>query len=294
VKDRLEESYRLCRRVTRRRARNFYYAFLLLDAPRRDALSAVYAFMRHCDDLSDEPAAGGPAETIEALERWRGELNRALNGAPDGGAIWPAFSDAVLRYRIPQQYFHDMIDGVISDARGNRFETFDDLYGYCYRVASVAGLSLIHIFGFQSREALRLAERCGIAFQLTNILRDLREDAALDRVYLPREDLSRFGVSAESLRGGAADGRFLELMRFEAARARAFYDESRPLLDLVDSSCRASLWALIEIYSRLLDRIEASKERVLRERVRLSWGEKSCILAQGLLRGARPARAGSS
>jgi phytoene synthase len=253
----LEESYAHCRATARARARNFYYAFRLLDGQRRGSICAIYTFMRHCDDLSDEPGA-----TVESLERWREKLQ-----APDENSLWPAFFDTVKRYNIPLQYFHDMIDGVSSDLTRSSFESFDDLYRYCYNVASVAGLSLIHIFGFHHPDALKLAEKCGIAFQLTNIIRDVKEDQSLGRSYLPREDVARFPE-------------IREVLRFEAGRARAYYNESRPLLEMVDPKTRASLWALIEIYSRLLKRIEERDFDVFSERIRLSTAEKLFILAQ--------------
>ena len=272
-------SYRYCRRVARSRARNFYYSFVLLPRPQRDAMCAMYAFMRYCDDLSDEPGA-----TRAAIERWRADLDQALAGRFSGHPVWPAFHDAVRRFAIPHQYFREMIDGVASDVEPRRIETFDQLHRYCYQVASVVGLTTVHIFGFDSPAALPLAERCGVAFQLTNILRDIREDAGLGRIYLPAEDLRRFGVTEEDLRSGNRSPAFVELMRFEAARARACYEESRPLLELVSAHSRPSLWALIEIYSRLLERIERSGYDVFARRIRLPARQKAGIVLRALLR----------
>lgn len=274
----VEDSYRHCRTIARRRARNFYYSFLLLDPVRRNSLSAVYAFMRHCDDLSDQPGA-----TLEAIEQWRRNLGDALSGNVDGHPLWPAFVDTVRRYRIPEQYFHDMIDGVSSDLRCTRRSTFDELYRYCYRVASVAGMSVVHVFGHRTPEALPLAEKCGVAFQLTNIIRDVREDWELGRVYLPQEDLRRFGVEDSALAAATVSPALRQVLRLEAARARDYYRESRPLLDMVDPSCRKSLWAMIEIYSGVLHRMETLDFEVLRQRVRLSAIEKCAILARALV-----------
>jgi phytoene synthase len=265
-------SFAWCRQVARNRARNFYYAFRLLDPRRRDALCSIYAFMRHCDDLSDEAAA-----TVAGLEAWRRALDRALAGETPDHPVWPAFRDTVERYSIPHEYFHQMIDGVTSDLLRSEVSTFDELYRYCYQVASVAGLSLVRIFGYRSPDALPLAEKCGVAFQLTNILRDVGEDLANGRVYLPREDRERFGM-----REWVLSEPFLNLMRFEAARARGYYRESRPLLELVDPSCRPSLWALIEIYSRLLQLIEDSGFDVLGRRISLPAVEKSWIAVRAL------------
>src|SRR6201993_4757368 len=193
----LAESYSFCRCVARSRAKNFYYSFVLLPRDQRNAMCAMYAFMRYCDDLSDEPGANR-----SAIEGWRRDMESALAGQPADNAIWPRFLDTVTRYKIPHEYFRDMIDGVASDLEPRVIRNFEELYAYCYRVASVVGLVTVHIFGFRSPEALPLAEKCGIAFQLTNILRDIKEDAALGRVYLPEDELVRFRLSEGDLKSG--------------------------------------------------------------------------------------------
>ena len=269
----LAASYAHCRAVAKSRAKNFYYSFVLLDDDRRNAMCAMYAFMRYCDDLSDEPGA-----TRNAMERWRTELSEALAGRPGTSPVWPGFLDAVHRYAIPHQYFHDMIDGVASDLEPQVVATFDELYRYCYRVASVVGLTTVHIFGFTSPEALVLAEKCGIAFQLTNILRDVREDCELGRQYLPTEDLERFGLTAAELVAGGRSEKFAALMEFELERAKGYYDESAPLLGMILPESRASLWALITIYSSLRDKIAESPTDVLGGRVSLSTMEKIVIV----------------
>jgi 15-cis-phytoene synthase len=275
----LEQSWAHCRAVAKQRARNFYYSFILLPADKKNAMCAMYAFMRYCDDLSDEPGA-----TRSAIDRWREALTEALAGRPDDNPTWPAFLDAVERYCIPHEYFFEMIEGVASDLETRSVATFDELYRYCYRVASVVGLTTIHIFGFTSPDALPLAEKCGIAFQLTNILRDVREDAALGRIYLPAEDLARFGVSVDDLKNARRTEQFGRLMDFETARARRYYRESAPLLDLIQPESRASLWALIAIYSRLLDHLAASHYDVLIRRISLSSLEKTWIVLRAALR----------
>ncbi len=275
----LDSSYEYCCKIARTRAKNFYYSFVLLSKEQKNAMCAIYAFMRYCDDLSDEPGAAAAP-----IERWRADLTRALKGErPSPSPLWPAFQDAVERYRIPHEYFHEMINGVLSDLEPRRVQTFDELYRYCYQVASVVGLTIIHIFGFDDPEALPLAEKCGIAFQLTNILRDVREDAERGRIYLPQEDLTRFGVTAEDLCAGRKTEAFARMMDFEAARARRCYDESRPLLKLIHKRSRSSLWALITIYSRLLDRIRQSNYDVLARRIRLSTFEKSFIVLRAAI-----------
>jgi 15-cis-phytoene synthase len=270
----LDESYAFCRGVARRRAKNFYYSFLLLPREQRNAMCAIYAFMRYCDDLSDEPGA-----SREPLERWRCALADALGGKFDSYPAWPAFHDTVQRFRIPHEYFFQMIEGVMSDLEPRRIATFDELYRYCYQVASVVGLCTIHVFGYDSPDALPLAEKCGVAFQLTNILRDICEDAGRGRVYLPAEELERFGVDPDQLCAGAPSAEFKGLMAFEAERARGYYRESQPLIGLVHPRSRPALRALIGIYSRLLERIVESGFDVSR-RVTLPVAEKGWIVVR--------------
>ena len=271
----LDQSYAFCRKIARQRARNFYYSFLLLSHEQKNAMCAIYAFMRVCDDLSDE--AGGSAE---AIERWREDCQKALQGDYSGHPVWPAFHDTVRRYAIPSEYFQEMLDGVKSDLEPRRVQTFDELYRYCYQVASVVGLTVVHIFGFDAKdsaEVLHMAEVCGVAFQITNILRDVREDAETHRIYLPAEDLARFDVTGPPF---VRDDRFMELMRFEAARASAYYLESKALVGLVNRRSRSSLWALREIYTRLLKRIEGSDFDVLDRRIRVPALEKTGIVVK--------------
>jgi 15-cis-phytoene synthase len=270
----LNGSYAFCRDIARRRARNFYYSFLLLSKEQRSAMCAIYAFMRYCDDISEEKGA-----SRAAIDRWRQDLDQALSGNYGENPLWPAFHDTVQRYQIPCQYFYEMIDGVSSDLEPRQIQTFDELYRYCYQVASVVGLTIIHIFGFESPEALNLAERCGIAFQLTNILRDIREDRENQRIYIPAADLRKFGSDLRT-----HNRFFVSLMRFEVDRARRYYAESRPLVNLVAKRSRPSLWALIEIYRRLLERIEQSNFDVLRRRISVPAWQKVLILIRATLR----------
>jgi phytoene synthase len=275
----LERSYRYCREVARRRAKNFYYSFLLLPRAQRDAMCAVYAFMRYCDDLSDEPGA-----SRAAIDGWRRALDAALAGRYGEHPAWPAFHDTVRRYCIPHQYFYEMIEGVASDLEPRRVATFDELYRYCYQVASVVGLTTIHIFGFESAQAPGLAEKCGVAFQLTNILRDVREDAGRGRIYLPAEDLARFGLAERDVREPRPTPALAALLGFEIERARAYYAAARPLVGLVDRRSRPSLRALIAIYSRLLDRIERSGCEVFSRRIALPAVEKAWLVVRALAR----------
>lgn len=264
----LAASYAFCRRIARTRARNFYYSFLLLSREQKDAMCAIYAFMRYCDDISE-----GEGASRQSIDQWRNDLEQVLAGSYPENPLWPAFHDAVVRYRIPHHYFHEMIDGVSSDLEPRQIQTFDELYHYCYQVASVVGLTIIHIFGFESNDALQLAEKCGIAFQLTNILRDIREDRENRRIYIPAEDIQRFHADLSRY-----DENFIRLMKFEAERARSYYDASRPLIGLVHANSRRSLRALIEIYSRLLERIERSNFDVLPRRISVPTWRKLAIL----------------
>lgn len=273
------ESYAHCVAIARARAKNFYYSFLVLPKQKRLAMCAVYAFMRQCDDLSDEAGA-----TQEALVQWREQLDLALDGEMPLHPLWPAFADTVARYRIPRAYLYDMIEGVASDLSFTQPQSFQDLYQYCYRVAGVVGLTITHIFGFQHARALEMAEKCGIAFQLTNILRDIGEDANLGRSYLPLELMQKYEVSPEDLKLKQVSPHLQNLLVDLGRRAEGYYAFSLPMIQLVDRDSRSSLWALIEIYSRLFRRIESSGYEVLEGRHRLPTWEKLSILAQAALR----------
>ncbi|MBI4909312.1 MAG: phytoene/squalene synthase family protein [Acidobacteria bacterium] len=273
----LDESYRWCAGVARSRAKNFYPSFLLLDSTRRRSMCAVYAFMRICDDLSDEPGE----KQRSAFQDWRAQMSDAVEGrALSRHLVWPALHDTVTRYRIPSQYLHHMIDGVESDIDFQTIETFEQLYQYCYRVASVVGLMVVHILGYQRPEALPLAEQCGVAFQLTNILRDVKEDFFNGRVYLPLKDLKTFGVADSDLAGDRVSPELRRLLAYEASRARGYYRESAPLIDMVEPAGRPMLRAIIAIYSRLLERIEAADYEVLSQRLSVPGMEKIWILAK--------------
>ncbi|MHB9037918.1 MAG: phytoene/squalene synthase family protein [Armatimonadota bacterium] len=288
--DQLRESYRYCRSIAKKRARNFYYSFIVLPREKSDAMCAVYAFMRYCDDIADDPALGRDRNAI--LQNWRESLDRSMRGNYGGSNILPAFHDAVKRYEIPADYLHQLIDGAMMDLSINRYRTFDELYDYCYKVASVVGLVCIHIFGFDSPQARKHAEFCGIAFQLTNILRDVKEDAERGRVYIPEEDLWAFDYSTEDLMNGVHDDRFLRLMRFETHRAHDFYGAALPLVPMVHGSGRPGLCAMIEIYSSILDRIDKSPCDVLEGQVSLPTTQKLSIAAKALIKsklnGGRP------
>jgi len=286
----LYSSYRYCREVARKRARNFYYSFIVLPREKRDAMCAVYAFMRYCDDIADDPdflaeqgAAGRPSKR-DMLERWRRSLDCAAEGDYSDSPILPAFHDTVRKFGIPLEYFRELIDGAMMDLSVDRYSTFDELYDYCYKVASVVGLVCIHIFGFDSPEAKRYAEYCGIAFQLTNILRDLKEDAESGRIYIPEEDLRAFQYSPAELMSGVRDERFHRLMRFEVARARGYYNAALPLVSMVHGSGRPGLCAMIEIYFSILEAIEKRHYDVFQQSISVPKRRKVAIAARALVR----------
>lgn len=272
----LAASFAFCRRGTRAAARNFYYGIALLPPAKRDALCAVYAFMREADDIADAP--GPVEEKRQRLEAWRATLDRALAGDGSGHPALPALAHAVGEFRIPPRHLHELISGAEMDLEVHSYPTFERLREYCYRVAGCVGLTCLHVFGFADPRAPALAEKLGLAFQLTNILRDLPEDHALGRLYLPREDLERFGVAPDDLARRVVNEPFRELMRFEAARAWAFYHEGIELLGLIQADSRAGLWGLARVYSGILGRIEARGYDVFSARVRLSAAEKAWIM----------------
>ena len=284
----LSTAYSVCRHIARSSAKNFYYGFMLLPSSKRNALSAVYAFMRHADDLSDDPGMT-PYERRIKLANFIYSYHHSIESGRTDDPVFLALKDAQERYTIPMELLDQLVAGTEMDVReyvassGPQvvYGSFDELYGYCYHVASVVGLVCIRIFGYRSPEAEKYAEQLGIAFQLTNILRDVKEDAAMSRVYLPQEDLVRFGVSAEELGAGAPLEKLRPLLAFEAARAREFYVSSERLLPLIDERSQPALWAMVEIYRGILDRIELRQYDVYTERVRLSLGDKLKIFAKG-------------
>jgi squalene synthase HpnC/squalene synthase HpnD len=273
-------SYSECNRIARAAHSSFYLAFFGLPREKRNALFALYAFMRLVDNVSDEP--GDLDSKRSELARWRGMLDEAIAGRPGGHEILPALADTITRFQIPTRYFHDLILGAEMDLTVSSYATFDRLSEYCYRVAGTVGLTCLHVFGFQNPRDPDLAERLGLAFQLTNIIRDVRSDFEMGRIYLPQEDLERFGVGAADLRGPMTP-QLRELLEFEADRAWHFYEEGAALVQRVDADSRATLWALVRTYSTLLGRIEERGFDVFSSRVALSSAEKvQYLLTAGL------------
>jgi phytoene synthase len=281
-------SYAACRQIVRAAHSSFPLAFRLLPPAKRRAMDALYAFMRVTDDLADEP--GDPAAKRAALAGWKAALLAALDGHYSH-PIHPALHDTVRRYAIPPGYLLATIDGVETDLEPVRFATREELWAYCYRVASVVGLACVRIWGLRPGATWEGADGpaadAGIAFQLTNILRDLGEDLGRGRVYLPAEDCERFGCPPETWRDPAGADRFRALMRFEADRAHAFYRTGDRLVPLLSADGRAIFRVMSGLYRRLLVEVERADFAVFDRRVRVPTWRKGAVLL-----GAWPAKWG--
>lgn len=281
----LELAYEECRRVTRREAKNFYYAFLTLPEPRRRAIYVVYTFCRHCDDSVDNE--GSTEEKLAMLAGLRQQLDQAYHGRT-GEPVFLALADVANRYDIPQDYFQEVLAGVESDLVKTRYENFEELRQYCYQVASAVGLICLQIFGYQDPRARDHAVDLGLAMQLTNIVRDVREDLDLGRIYLPQEEMSRFGYSDEELQAGISNEPFRDLMRFQVQRARQYFQSGFSLLPYLTPRSRSCPAVLGRLYSKVLDRIESADYDVLHHRIGLSSAEKLRITAQTWLTSMMP------
>ena len=289
----LDRAYRECRLIARREAKNFYYAFVALPLERRNAICAIYAFMRRADDLADDETLPRE-ERRRLLNAWLAAWRQAAAGEVTGDPVFLAVRDATQRFKIPLELLDDLVAGVTMDLDHvpggvpDTYASFADLYRYCYLVASVVGLVCIRIFGYRAPRAEKLAEETGIAFQLTNILRDVTEDAARNRVYLPLDELTVHGVSLESLlhRVPASPASVSErsLLEAIAKRAEDYYCSARELLPLIDPESRPALWVLVSIYHGLLKRIVRADYDVFSSRASVPLLQKLAILAVGLAR----------
>jgi phytoene synthase len=288
-------AYRYCERVVRTRARNFAYGIRLLSPPKRRALSALYAFARRIDDIGD---AAGPVDArLSALEEARTGL-RALRPNP-ADPVLVALRDTATRFPVPLDAFEELIDGCAADVAGARYQSYEDLVGYCREVAGSIGRLSLGVFGLADgaargdgtlRRAARLADSLGVALQLTNVLRDLREDRCAGRVYLPADDLRRFGCTLDLDASGAFTDppeRLARLIRYEAGRALGWYAEGMSLIPLLDRRSAACTAAMAGIYRRLLARIAADPGRALAERVSLTPWAKAMVAARAITGAAR-------
>jgi 15-cis-phytoene synthase len=271
------QAYRTCEQITRDEARNFFYGIRLLPPAKRRAMCAVYAFARRIDDIGDGSL---PSEAkLAALAEGRASLNRLA--APPDDAVLVGLGDACERFPIPRDALEDLVDGVEMDVRGATYETFDELVVYCRHVAGSVGRLCLGVFGTDNGPgAWSLADDLGVAMQLTNILRDVREDFGVGRIYLPAEDLRRFGCPGDL--AAAPPAAAAELIRFEAARDREWFDRGLKLLDHLDARSRACVLAMTGIYRRLLTRIEKHPDEVLERRMSLPTWEKAWVAVRSL------------
>ena len=290
----LTVAYSVCRGITRSAAKNFYYAFLVLPKSKRRALCAVYAYMRRCDDIVDDPTLS-LQDRRQKLVDWLDSVHRTMAGHPTEEPVLLALTDAQRRFSIPVE----LLDGLAYVTAQDltlpvqppeqqdplvRYRTFEDLRAYCYGVASVVGLVCIRIFGYRDPAAEPLAERCGLAFQLTNIIRDVKEDAAMGRVYLPEEDMAKFGITADELRDRPDVAHLRRLLQLEADRARECYRAAERLIPLIDEDSQPGLWVLVTIYRKLLEKIAARQYDVFGKKIALTTVEKLFVLWKGFLK----------
>jgi phytoene synthase len=274
--DQVTQAYEHCRQVAQRASKTFYWGSLFLPPPKRRAIWAVYAFCRVVDDIVDEadnpdaPRVGhlsGSASPLRALDDWRNSLERLYTkGGGDEGPVQRAWSDVLTRYAIPLPALLDLLDGVEMDMTTNRYETFEQLRLYCYRVAGTVGLLTSPIFGYQDEAALQHAVDLGIAMQLTNILRDIGEDAQRNRIYIPLDEMTRFGYSEDDLMRSVINDAFCELLRFQMARAHDYYQRAQPGILLLDADCRLAVRVSSTLYRLILDRIHLNNYNVFTKR----------------------------
>jgi 15-cis-phytoene synthase len=277
----LGAAYDYCQELTRREARNFYYGFMLLPNDQRRAIYAAYAFARECDDIAD---SGLPRDVAaKQLAAYRRDLEECLAGKPNG-PVFEALAHAVTKYRIPREYLFDLISGVEMDLEKARYASFDDLKAYCYHVASTVGLISIEIFGYDGAEAKRSAAELGTALQLTNILRDVAEDATRGRIYIPLDELDWFGCEEADVLAGRVTPELRRLIAFQADRARHHYAEGRKLLPHLRGRARACVGVMAGIYSTILDDIERDPGVIFRRRVSLSGPQKLALAGRELVR----------
>lgn len=282
----LREAYDSCRRTTRVHAKSFYFSARFLPFEKRQAIYAVYALCRHVDDAVDRHEANDLDGARAAVESWRRDLDRVYRGEKLAAPVLLAWGDMLTRYNIKQELPLELMQGVLMDTYISRYETWDELRLYCYRVASVVGLMVTEIFGYTRPETLRYAAALGEAMQLTNILRDIGEDFAAGRVYLPQEDLQRFRVTEEELGLGEITSGFVELMRFEISRARELYREAERGIASLNREARFTVLLAARIYARILERIETNSYDVFTSRAHLTLGGK-IILVPRIWREAR-------
>ncbi|MFU8860009.1 MAG: phytoene/squalene synthase family protein [Cyclonatronaceae bacterium] len=280
----LRLAYQHCRKITREHAKTFYMATRFLPTKKQRSIFAVYALCRYLDDLVDEAEdllrqkKINANEILERVEIWKQNLKDTYEGKVNDHPILVALSDTLESYHIPIELPFELIEGVSMDLTKNRYETFDELYDYSYKVASVVGLMTSEIFGYSNRNALQHAVDLGIAMQLTNILRDISEDLEKGRIYLPREDLDRFNITEENLFERKVDDKFREFMQFQIGRARYYYESSDAGIPMLSADSRQPVYLARQNYSKILDRIEELDYQVFKQRAYLSTSEKLAMI----------------
>jgi phytoene synthase len=278
----IEKAYKYCESVTKNHAKTFYFAAKFLPRLKRKPIYAVYALCRHIDDAVDQAEIASEAEAIKVVENWRVKLDDVYKGETqiqnsnkeEQNLVLLAWTDLLKTYKIQQNLPLELMRGVLKDTHIKRYETFDELYVYCWRVASTVGLMSSEIFGYEKPETLDYAEALGIAMQLTNILRDIKEDAAMNRIYLPQEDLRRFNVTERQIFAGEIDSNFIALIKFQIARARDFYEKSYKGIALLDREARFTVLLALRIYSRILTEIERQNFDVFQRRAHTTLRQK--------------------
>jgi len=279
----IESAYKYCENVTRKHAKSFYFAAKFLPKHKQKAVYPIYAFCRHVDDAVDEAEISSEQKSFETIEDWKATLNEIYQSTEANiqktktksqRLIFLAWRDLLTKHKIPQNLPLELMQGVLMDTRIKRYETFDELYVYCYRVASTVGLMSSEILGYTNEIALEYAEALGIAMQLTNILRDIKEDAAIGRIYLPQEDLRKFDVSEQQILAGEMNGKFVEMMKFQIARARNFYRTGEQGIGLLEKDSRFTVLLASRIYSKILDEIERQNYDVFSRRAHRTFSQK--------------------
>lgn len=274
------KAYKYCESVTKTHAKSFYFAAKFLPKHKQKAVFPIYAFCRHVDDEIDEIGEGGENKAIETVEKWRQKLEEVFEGKGQAtnderqNLVFLAWQDFLKTYKIPKNLPLELIRGILMDTHIKRYETFDKLYVYCYRVASTVGLMSSEILGYSDKKALEYAEAMGIGMQLTNILRDIKEDATKSRVYLPQEDLRRFDVSEEQIFANKTNENFVEMMKFQIERARDFYRKGEKGIALLEEDSRFTVLLASRTYSRILDEIEKQAYNVFIKRAHTNRGQK--------------------
>jgi len=288
--ERLKQAYAECRAITRYHAKTFYMATRFLPNHKQRGIFAIYALCRYIDDLVDEAEDFMERENLsgddikQKLDLWKQKLQDTYDGFSHENAILIAFSDVLKKYHIPIAMPFELMEGVCMDLYKNRYQSFEEVYDYSFKVASVVGLMTSQVFGYESREALGYAVDLGIAMQLTNILRDVGEDLQKDRIYLPKEDLERFDVTERDLFEHTLNENVKALLEFQIERARSYYDRSEKGIALLASDSQLPVYLALQNYSRILDKIEQNDYNVFDIRAYLNATEKFFILPRAYYR----------